>query len=131
MNYVFYDTDTGRITGTGSNPLKSGVDRQKTDPSWGVLYDVYADPDTEMVVGGEIQDKPPATDAELNSTALKSVRSWRNQLLQGCDWTVLDDNPLTEAEKDEWKVYRQTLRDIPATSPDIKDFDEIVWPVEP
>lgn len=36
----------------------------------------------------------------------------RNILLQNTDWTILPDAPFTKAQKDEWKVYRQALRDI-------------------
>lgn len=43
-----------------------------------------------------------------------AVRSERNQILAQCDWTQLDDTPLSGAKKSEWATYRQTLRDISA-----------------
>lgn len=62
--------------------------------------------------------------AELNRKWVE-VRSRRNQLLLESDWTQLSDAQI--ANKDDWKVYRQNLRDITeATNP-----DSIAWPVKP
>lgn len=36
----------------------------------------------------------------------------RNILLSESDWTILPDAPFTKVQKDEWKIYRQALRDI-------------------
>lgn len=52
----------------------------------------------------------------------------RSALLLGSDWTVLPDSPLSVAKQDEWKIYRQELRDITEQS----GYPEtIVWPVKP
>ena len=40
------------------------------------------------------------------------LRYERNAALKACDWTVLTDAPLSESKKDEWKTWRQELRDI-------------------
>ena len=42
------------------------------------------------------------------------LRSKRNETLSKTDWTQGNDAPLSEEEKNEWKAYRQTLRDLPA-----------------
>lgn len=57
----------------------------------------------------------------------KNVRADRDRRLQECDWTRLDDVPLTEEKKVEWANYRQALRDV-TNQPD--PF-EIVWPTQP
>ena len=36
----------------------------------------------------------------------------RNKRLLACDWTMLPDCVLSEEKVNEWKVYRQSLRDI-------------------
>lgn len=60
------------------------------------------------------------------------VRSYRNQLLNGSDWTQLGDAPLTSDKKAEWATYRQTLRDYPATNnPPTTDWTTLTWPTEP
>ena len=39
----------------------------------------------------------------------------RNLMLTESDWTQANDSPLSDAKKEEWKVYRQALRDMPTT----------------
>jgi hypothetical protein len=41
--------------------------------------------------------------------ALKSIRGW---MLAESDWTQNPDSPLDDATKLEWRVWRQTMRDI-------------------
>ena len=50
----------------------------------------------------------------------------RNNYIAQSDWTQLADNGLTSAKRDEWKTYRQKLRDL-----DTSDPDNITWPTEP
>jgi hypothetical protein len=52
----------------------------------------------------------------------------RNQLLAETDWIVTKSLESGEAVPDEWKQYRQALRDIP-TQPDFPD--SIAWPTKP
>ena len=44
------------------------------------------------------------------------LRSTRNGLLNKSDWTQTADSPLTEIQKEQWKIYRQVLRDLPETA---------------
>jgi len=57
----------------------------------------------------------------------KVIRSERDIKLGSCDWTRLDDVPITPEKKTEWETYRQALRDI-TTQPD--PFN-ITWPTPP
>lgn len=59
--------------------------------------------------------------------AWDAVRAERNMLLSRSDWTQITDAPLSIEVKEEWAVYRQTLRDI-TTQPDPLN---IVWPIAP
>ncbi|MHA1303793.1 MAG: tail fiber assembly protein [Candidatus Heimdallarchaeaceae archaeon] len=43
----------------------------------------------------------------------EEVRQQRDSLLRKTDWTQLADAPLTAEEKEQHRVYRQVLRDIP------------------
>lgn len=52
------------------------------------------------------------------------VRSQRDQLLAGCDYTQVADAP---GDTSAWATYRQALRDVPSQS----DVDNITWPTEP
>jgi len=40
------------------------------------------------------------------------VRQLRTDRLYDCDWTQLPDAPLTDAERAQWRAYRQALRDM-------------------
>jgi len=57
---------------------------------------------------------------------LKSIRQKRNELLQTTDWTVGNDSPLTQQQKEAWASYRQQLRDITK-----QPIGNIVWPTPP
>ena len=47
-----------------------------------------------------------------------ALRHYRDTLLRESDWTQFTDSPLTDSKKSEWKTYRQSLRDLPATESD-------------
>ena len=65
------------------------------------------------------------------------LRWRRNALLADCDWTVMEDSPLSDEKKKEWKTYRQALRDITSgASPKLDsvgrlDMTSVTWPTEP
>ena len=49
--------------------------------------------------------------------SINILRLERNVLLKDCDWVMVTDyNP---PNKDEWVTYRQVLRDLPQTQPNI------------
>ena len=58
------------------------------------------------------------------------ARAHRVLLLTACDWTQAPDVPLSAPVKEEWRLYRQALRDITETfaSPIDPDF---AWPPRP
>ena len=58
----------------------------------------------------------------------KELRNKRDFLLSQSDWTQGNDSPLTLQQKEEWKIYRQALRDAPSNTIDPKSP---VWPLSP
>ena len=58
----------------------------------------------------------------------KELRNKRDFLLSKSDWTQGNDSPLTLQQKEEWKIYRQALRDSPSNTIDPKSP---VWPLSP
>ena len=56
------------------------------------------------------------------------TRNARNALLANSDWTQANDSPLSSSKKDEWKTYRQSLRDLPVNQTDVT---KMTWPTEP
>ena len=59
--------------------------------------------------------KEAAAEAVTDETWEKWFRETRNDLLFASDWTQLSDSPLNDLKKNEWKNYRQALRDMPTT----------------
>ncbi len=55
------------------------------------------------------------------------VRVERNKKLTKSDWSQLSDVPLSDSKREEWQVYRQSLRDVPSQS----DPLNVTWPSAP
>ena len=83
---------------------------------------------------GTYYDTPPAesyvVDSPLQPQAMDNVRAYRDQLLQESDWTQLPDVPITAAQVQQWRVYRQALRDYPKQV-NVADWSAPPWPVAP
>jgi len=60
------------------------------------------------------------TDAEVATTV-------KNSMLLICDWTQLPDVDLTPAQVEQWRVYRQELRDLNK----LPDWPDVVFPTPP
>ena len=88
------------------------------------MYKIYVPEDLTFFYAdefGERYDMPagdvveaPYTEAE----ALSAVRALRNARLFDCDWTQLPDAPLSDAQRERWRTYRQALRDM---------MDDFAW----
>ena len=83
----------------------------------GVYYDLTAEEEAEMAARAE------AADLDMNH-----VRGQRDGQLRGSDWTQLGDATLGDHTAEEWRTYRQALRDLPAA---YSRVSEVVWPNEP
>ena len=63
--------------------------------------------------------------------AWSDLRKQRNYLLAQTDWMALNDVVVSE----EWKAYRQALRDLPANSePQLDEtgnLTNVIWPTKP
>lgn len=78
----------------------------------------------------EYQTKCLKTQDEINeekANQWESVRAKRNLELAESDWTQISDSPLSVQLKEEWRVYRQELRDIT----NYEDPWSVVWPEKP
>lgn len=72
------------------------------------------------------------TSWDPNSDAvLQEFRNQRNRKLAVTDWALVEDSPLTEEEKESVRVYRQDLRDAPASNTNLTSLDDAVWPTKP
>ena len=88
----------------------------------------------QKVVDGVYSDLTAEEEAEMDAQAeafdlnMSSVRSTRNGLLSGSDWTRLDDAALGDHTVEEWTTYRQELRDLLGEYSRVSD---VVWPTPP
>ena len=68
-----------------------------------------------------------------NAEPMRLLRVERDRLLTACDWRASSDLTLA----DDWKTYRQALRDLPASaSPKLDsdgalDMSSVTFPTEP
>ena len=65
--------------------------------------------------------------AAVRPKAWVKLRQERDILLQGSDWRFGGDSP-DSAATDDWKTYRQALRELPANTADPTD---VTWPTKP
>ena len=85
----------------------------------GKLVDMSSD---EIKARQEEEKKEQALEPEKK---LAMLRLERNFLLSETDWMCFPDSPTMS---DEWKKYRQELRDITKT---YKTLDGVKWPIKP
>ena len=93
---------------------------------------------------GEIiyhDDQTPPTKEEIQAKLtelqaaepMRLLRQERNRRIAETDWRDLPSYPGTD--QDEWKTYRQALRDLPSTaSPELDEngqLTNVTWPTKP
>ena len=81
------------------------------------------DAEAETVTNNQDQ-----ADADALANSWTALRAERDALLVSSDWTQASDSPLTDEVKAEWVVYREALRDLPASTDDPADP---TWPTPP
>ena len=94
-------------------------------------------PRFKMVNGERIQftaEEEKARDLEEQAWAdgaparrMENLRMQRNQLLAETDWMGNSDVTMSN----DWKTYRQALRDITKTTPADDALSNITWPKKP
>tara|TARA_R100001086_G_scaffold71454_1_gene34290 strand:- start:1549 stop:1857 length:309 start_codon:yes stop_codon:yes gene_type:complete len=62
---------------------------------------------------------------------MASIRQERTELLDKTEWTVNNDNQLTDDKKTEWKVWRQKLRDITKDVDTVDKAKAVTMPEKP
>ena len=103
-----------KVTGADSN----GSAIESSDPKdWGTTWEKISAKKTELV----------------NAEPMRLLRVERNRLLAETDWMANSDVTLA----DNWKTYRQSLRDLPASAkPKLSadgslDMSSVTFPTKP
>ena len=86
------------------------------------------------------------TQEELNAKLIelkaaephRLLREERDRRLTACDWVVAKHTEHGKMVPEDWKIYRQALRDLPSISyrPELNEFgdlkmDSVAWPTPP
>jgi hypothetical protein len=105
--------------------MRDGAEQDSNDnwvQKW-VERDMFSDTEEDGVTTTKAEHET-AYQAGLDAEAASAVRSERDAKLAATDWMALSDVTMS----DDWKTYRQALRDVPAQS----GFpNSITWPTEP
>lgn len=121
------DLDLGYLASIGVYPVRE-VDAPPYDPCLiikQVLPQFIGGEWVETYITEVKTDEQIAVDKEIQAI---NTRQQRTVLLNLSDWTQLPDSPLSEEKKQQWNVYRQALRDLPAQEG--YPFN-VTWPVQP
>ena len=62
----------------------------------------------------QIVDMDEIERTQYNNNIAARVRTERNRLLISSDWSQVADAPITEVQREAYRVYRQSLRDLPS-----------------
>lgn len=127
MYRTFYNNTTGKIliSRKMSQPMVDARLAQYTDQS---VLNVYTTNIENKKVNLETLQIEAVTPV---NTTVAWMRQRRNLMLLECDWTVGADSPLSDSKKAEWQTYRQALRDLPSSYPNVTDKSAITWPSKP
>ena len=119
--------------------IPSALQELKPGATWTLRGDNYSG--LEWLDSG--QTKPTETEInnkiiELdNAEPMRLLRIERDKRLADCDWVCAKATDTGVAVSDDWKTYRQALRDLPASaSPKLDseyelDLTSVTWPISP
>jgi hypothetical protein len=109
------------------------------DPNYehmnGYTYEIHDNAVHEFSVI-ELNPPSPLYSIEFLHTAfMDQLRAERNQRLTASDWTQTADLQAIKAEewRNNWAIYRQSLRDLPAQYDELSIYDMVlvIWPEPP
>lgn len=124
--YVYVDKD-GNVTGspqTWNTPPAGWVPWNDTT----VIEDIHLY-EPVYVADQHVAQLTKITDHEYaQKKILEQIRAERNQLLLETDWTQIPDSPLSDAEREQYRRYRQALRDLPQKFSSVANADGIQIP---
>ena len=95
----------------------------------------YVGNENTKVTGTSLDDATVSytayTATELFNAALEILKDKRKILLDKSEWTVNNDNQLSDEKKAEWKTYRQKLRDITKDLTTEAEVNAVSFPTQP
>ena len=120
--------------------ITSALIELKPNAEWTLRGDTYAD--LEWL--DKMQPKPTEEEVNAKVSELKKnepfrlLREERDRRLTACDWVVAKHTEHGKIVPENWKRYRQALRDLPSVSyrPEMDGqgqlkMDSVAWPTPP
>jgi len=129
MEYSVFNKTTGVLQSTGvRHPCENKKDDIVIIDNLVYIFGYHYDND-EMYLDGKIVKSDFESIQALRATP-EDIREGRNEALKRTDYLFSSDITLSDTKKEEWRVYRQALRDLPTHSkfPNLKEAD---WPTPP
>lgn len=107
--YNIYDINTGKMLGTA--PVKRQA--KNVGGAYALAENAPNSLHKATAFDGDVAVEFEVDQAENEKILADQIRAERDKKLSDSDWTVLPDSPLNI---EDWKLYRQQLRDIPQQS---------------
>lgn len=123
-----------------SSYFTRALEALKPNSTWTVIGDQYS----RLTWLDKNQTKPTEEEINAKITELqnaephKLLRIERDKRLTACDWVVAKHTEHGKMVPEDWKIYRQALRDLPSISyrPELDEYgdlkmDSVAWPTPP
>lgn len=128
MKYIIYNATTGEVLRTLSTTIETIAINTKAGegflPYLGSNFDIHVDIATKTIMPGRIDSR---TADEKARVEWFTVRRERDKRLAETDWVSSRYLDQVGVIPDEWRAYRQSLRDVTNQA----DPFNIIWPVLP
>ena len=120
--------------------ITSALIELKPNAEWTLRGDTYADLEwSDKIQTQPTEDEVNAKIAELETAEpFRLLREERDKRLTACDWVVAKHTEHGKMVPEDWKIYRQALRDLPSISyrPELDEYnnlkmDSVAWPTPP
>ena len=120
--YTKYNADTGEIEYTFTGNADDAAINQPN------ILGEYKGSEYRIVDGVPVAKSQSEKDEAEKARAWVELKNTRNEALLETDWSQVADAPISEATKEEYRQYRQALRDLPANTTDPRNP---TWPTKP
>ena len=96
-------------------------------------YETYSErrlwiPELDEYIANHFDNMFDKMEQHANDKKADKARAKRDKMLESCDYLMALDYPISADAREQWRAYRQALRDIPQQ----EGFpDNIEWPVKP
>ena len=133
MCCVYYGDKTMKLT------LADAIRALRPNSGYVLRGDTYSGLEWDSTDSLPTEDEVNAKLAELEAAEPhRLLREERDRRLTACDWVVAKHTEHGKMVPEDWKIYRQALRDLPSISfrPELDEFgdlkmDSVAWPTPP